>query len=378
MNGLLRKISQLREEEFAVSRIKPAAQEEQMKNYQVKRYISWMFLYLSVVFFVGAISLSVFMTRYWMRGEITTGEVIQIFNTTWNLGLALWFISDMTMPFFQSLGIASQAYSVMCDPQDVLDSPEAKDLVVKQGEIIFENVTFRYGTKKIFENKDVYIKGGEKVGLVGCSGAGKSSFINLILRFYPLEKGRIIIDGQDIACVTRDSLRQQVALIPQDTSLFHRTLEENILYGRTEASKEEVIEAAKKAHCDAFIRLCPEGYDTLVGERGTTLSGGERQRIAIARASLSKAPILILDEATSALDSLTEKYIQESLEKLTKNRTTLVIAHRLSTLAKMDRILVFEQGKIIEQGSHLELLQHNGYYARMWEMQVGGFLPDIV
>ena len=185
-----------------------------------------------------------------------------------------------------------------------------------------------------------------------------------------------MIDGQNIAEVTLESLRTQVALIPQDSTLFHRTLEDNIRYGRIDASNDDVIEAAKLAHCDEFIRKCPDGYASLVGERGTKLSGGERQRIAIARAMLTAAPILILDEATSALDSVTEKYIQDSLEKLMQNRTTLVIAHRLSTLAKMDRILVFDQGKIVEQGSHTALLEKGGHYAKMWQMQAGGFLPE--
>ena len=185
-----------------------------------------------------------------------------------------------------------------------------------------------------------------------------------------------MIDGQDIASVTLESLRAHIALIPQDPILFHRSLEENIRYGRIEASQSEVIAAAKLAHCDEFIKKCPAGYSTLVGERGTKLSGGEKQRIAIARAMLLRAPILLLDEATSALDSVTERYIQDSLEKLMASRTTIVVAHRLSTLAKMDRILVFDGGKIIEEGSHMELLGKQGHYAHMWQMQAGGFLPD--
>lgn len=201
--------------------------------------------------------------------------------------------------------------------------------------------------------------------------------MNLILRFYPIEKGRILIDGQDIAHITLDSLHNQVALIPQDPLLFHRTLEENIQYGKIEASKEEIIQAAKLAHCHEFIEKCPKGYASLVGERGTKLSGGERQRIAIARALLAASPILILDEATSSLDSITEKFIQESLERLMQNRTTIVIAHRLSTLAKMDRILVFDQGKIVEEGTHNELVAKEGHYAHLWKMQAGGFLPDV-
>ena len=208
------------------------------------------------------------MIMRWMQGGITTGEVIQIFNTTWNVIMVLWFAGEVIPQFFQSLGIASQALSVMEDPQDLLDSPKAVPLAVGKGEIIFENVSFQYGEKQLFQNKGVHIQAGENVGLVGYSGAGKSTFVNLILRFYPLEKGRILIDGQDIAGVTLESLRRQVALIPQDPVLFHRTLLENIRYGRIDASKEEVIEVAKLAHCDEFIRKSPEGYDSLVGERG--------------------------------------------------------------------------------------------------------------
>ena len=214
------------------------------------------------------------------------------------------------------------------------------------------------------------------MGLVGYSGAGKSTFVNLILRFFSLEKGRILIDGQDIASSTLESLRSNITLIPQDPILFHRSLEDNIRYGRIEAAQEEIITAAKLAHCDEFIKKCSHGYDSLVGERGTKLSGGEKQRVAIARAMLVQAPILILDEATSALDSVTENYIQESLEQLMTHRTTIVVAHRLSTLSKMDRILVFDQGKIIEQGSHQELMDKKGHYAHMWHMQAGGFLPE--
>ncbi len=361
---------------FEKSQIATYQNEERFKNYNARRYVAWMFLSLSILYLAGAAILFTYMVMSWMQSIITTGEIIQIFNTTWNVMMMLWFAGEVIPQFFQSVGIASQALFVMHDPQDVLDKPNVNALGVKQGEIIFENVSFRYGEKQLFQNKAVHIKAGEKVGLVGYSGAGKSTFVNLILRFYPVEKGRILIDGQDIADVTLESLRSQVTLIPQDPLLFHRSLEDNIRYGRINASKEEVIQAAKLAHCDEFIQRSPQGYGSLVGERGTKLSGGERQRIAIARAMLSGAPILILDEATSALDSVTESYIQDSLEKLMQNRTTLVIAHRLSTLAKMDRILVFDHGKIVEQGSHHDLLESRGHYARMWNMQAGGFLPD--
>ena len=348
---------------------------EQETNQKAQRYIQRMFVLLSVTYLIGIVALNGFMILYWTQGKISTGEIIQIFNTTWNMIFMMWFTGQEIPQFFQSIGIAKQALSVMHDPQDVLDPPQAEPLIVKKGEIIFENVSFHYGEKKVFSNKNIHIQGGEKVGLVGYSGAGKSTFVNLILRFYPVEEGRILIDGQDIAKITLDSLRKQVALIPQDPLLFHRTLEENIRYGRIEASQEEVIGVAKLAHSDEFIRKCSDGYDSLVGERGTKLSGGERQRIAIARAMIAGSPILLLDEATSSLDSVTEASIQDSLEKLMQGRTTIVIAHRLSTLAKMDRILVFDQGRVIEEGSHHDLLSKGGHYARMWNMQAGGFLP---
>lgn len=361
---------------FEKARIAIHQKEEREKNFQSNQYTAWMLLFLSVVFLLGGIFLNGSMILYWMAGKISTGEIIQVFNTTWNICFIMWFAGTMLPDFFQSVGIAKQALSVMQDPQDVLDTPQAAPLSVTRGEIVFKNVSFQYGQKQLFTKKNVHIRGGEKVGLVGYSGAGKSTFVNLILRFYPLQEGQIFIDGQDIAHVTLSSLHKEVSLIPQDPTLFHRSLEDNIRYGRIDASKEEVITAAKLAHCDEFISKCPDGYNSLVGERGTKLSGGERQRIAIARAMLAASPILILDEATSALDSVTEKYIQKSLENLIENRTTLVIAHRLSTLAQMDRILVFDQGKIVEQGSHSALLTQEGHYARMWQMQAGGFLPD--
>ena len=352
-------------------------QKEELKaNYQAQIYSVKMWSYLCAILALEMFTLVWFLIFYWMRGTVSTGEVVQVFYTIWNLSMAVLLIADRAPEFFQSVGIAKQALLVMQDPQDILDPPHSLDLSSYRGEIVFENVSFCYGEKNIFRDKNLKIHAGEKVGLVGYSGAGKSTFVNLILRFFSLEKGRILIDGQDIAHVTLESLRKNIALIPQDPILFHRSLEDNIRYGEVEASQEEVVKASKLAHCDEFIKNCSKGYDSLVGERGTKLSGGEKQRIAIARAMLLKAPILILDEATSALDSVTEKYIQDSLEKLMTNRTTIVVAHRLSTLSKMDRILVFDQGEVIEQGSHLELLNKQGHYAHMWQMQAGGFLPD--
>ncbi|MBX7067424.1 MAG: ABC transporter ATP-binding protein/permease [Parachlamydiales bacterium] len=358
------------------SALSPFQKDEFETNVFARRYVEKMrsvtSLFYATICFCG---INGFVIYLWLHHQITTGEVAQVFGTMWNIAAIMWAVGGALPVFFQSFGIAKQAYSVIKDPQDLGDKPDAKDLKVKTGEIIFENVSFQYGEKKLFENKHAHIRGGEKIGLVGFTGAGKSTFINLILRFFPLQKGKILIDGQEIADATLESIRRQIALIPQDPVLFHRSLRENISYGKPNATESEIIDAATQAHCDAFIRSLPGGYDAKVGERGTKLSGGEKQRIAIARAILLDAPILILDEATSSLDSVTEKYIQESLQKLMEGRTTLVIAHRLSTLSRMDRILVFDKGKIIEEGTHTSLMNLNGLYAKMWNMQVGGFLP---
>ena len=355
----------------------PFQKEEEKTNVSARRYVEKMrsvtsFFYATICF----LGINGFVIYLWLHHQITTGEVAQVFGTMWNIAAIMWAVGGALPVFFQSIGIAKQAYSVMLDPQDMGDKSDAKELKIQTGEIIFDNVSFHYGEKKLFSNKHAHIRGGEKVGLVGFTGAGKSTFISLILRFFPLHSGKILIDGQDIENVTLESLRRQIALIPQDPSLFHRTLRENISYGKPEATEAEIFAAAKLAHCDEFIRNIPTGYEAKVGERGTKLSGGEKQRIAIARAILVDAPILILDEATSSLDSVTEKYIQDSLQKLMQNRTTIVIAHRLSTLSRMDRILVFDKGKIVEEGTHTALMGKDGLYARMWNMQVGGFLPE--
>lgn len=355
----------------------PFQKEEETTNISARKYVEKMrsvtsFFYATICF----IGINGFVIHLWLQHQITTGEVAQVFGTMWNIAAVMWAAGGALPAFFQSFGIAKQAYSVMLDPQDLGDIRNANELKVQTGEIVFENVSFHYGEKQLFANKYAHIHGGEKVGLVGFTGAGKSTFINLILRLFPLHSGKILIDGQNIAEMTLESLRRQIALIPQDPILFHRTLRENISYGKPEATETEIFAAAKLAHCDPFIRNIPAGYEAKVGERGTKLSGGEKQRIAIARAILVDAPILILDEATSSLDSVTEKYIQGSLEKLMQNRTTIVIAHRLSTLSRMDRILVFDQGKIVEEGTHAALMHRNGLYAKMWNMQVGGFLPE--
>jgi ATP-binding cassette subfamily B protein len=267
--------------------------------------------------------------------------------------------------------------STLIVPQDIQDKTDARDLSIYKGQISFDHVEFQYkDTAPLFQKKSITIEAGQKVGLVGYSGSGKSTFVNLILRLFDVTDGSIKIDDHDIRDLTQDSLRRNIAMIPQDPTLFHRSLMDNIRYGRIEATDEEVIEAAKKAHAHEFISKLPQGYDSPVGERGVKLSGGQRQRIAIARAILKNAPILILDEATSQLDSVTESDIQDSLWDLMQNKTTIVVAHRLSTLLHMDRIMVFDQGKIVEDGTHKELLAMHGLYKNLWDAQVGGFIPD--
>lgn len=269
--------------------------------------------------------------------------------------------------------------SLLQEKPEVIDAATHPDLLIKRGEIVFNKVSFTYPGKvmPIFKNLSVNIREGERVALIGHSGGGKTSFIRLLQCLYSIEEGQIFIDGQDIALGSRHSLRSAIALVPQDPILFHRTLRENIAYAKPNATQEEIHEAAKQAHIDDFIRGLPQQYDTLVGERGVKLSGGERQRIAIARAILADRPILILDEATSSLDSKSERAIQEALHTLTNGRTSIMIAHRLSTVLDSDRILVFEAGRIVEEGSHSELItKENGIYANLFKLQSGGFLPD--
>lgn len=311
------------------------------------------------------------------KNLVSIGDFTFVMSLSISILWNLWFLASQFVSFSEQTGKCKQALTIISVPHDIVDSTDAKPLVVTRGEIAFNNVTFHYDEGiHLFQNKNLHIEPGQKVGLVGFSGGGKSTFVNLILRLFEVESGSITIDHQNIHEVTQDSLREQIALIPQDITLFHRSLLDNIRFGNPCATDEEIIEISKKAHCHEFISQLSAGYQSLVGERGIKLSGGQRQRIAIARAMLKNAPILILDEATSSLDSITEKYIQDALQVLMQGKTTIVIAHRLSTLSTLDRILVFDQGKIIEDGTHAELIALNGHYAKMWHMQAGGFLPD--
>jgi ATP-binding cassette subfamily B protein len=308
--------------------------------------------------------------------NITAGDFALILILNISILNCLNNLSSNIREFARSFGKVTQGLHTIYSILDIQDKENAKDIVITRGEILFKEVQFYYNkSKPIFENKSIRIYPKQKIGLVGYSGSGKSTFVNLVMRLFDVVQGQIIIDNQDIRDVTQKSLREAIGIIPQDLSLFNRTLMENIRYGRVNASDDEVIDAAKRANAHEFIIGLPEGYKTLVGERGVKLSGGERQRIAIARVILKDAPILILDEATSQLDSLTEQLIQESLKDLMQKKTTIIIAHRLSTLLNIDRIIVFDQGKIVQDGKHIDLMFEEGLYKTLWNTQVGGFLP---
>ena len=291
-------------------------------------------------------------------------------------GWIMWVVNGI----FENIGMVQDGLNTIAQPLSVQDAPQAKQLKVTRGQIRYEDVRFDYGGgRQVINHLNLTIQPGEKIGLIGPSGAGKSTLVNLLLRLYDLNGGRIVIDDQDIASVTQESLRSQIGMITQDTSLLHRSIRENLLYGRPDASEEALQLAIRRARADEFIPLLSDpqgrtGLDAHVGERGVKLSGGQRQRVAIARVLLKDAPILIMDEATSALDSEVEAAIQESLESLMQGKTVIAIAHRLSTIAKMDRLVVLDKGGIAEMGSHQELLAKNGLYARLWQHQTGGFV----
>lgn len=311
------------------------------------------------------------------RNVITIGDFGLILTIYINITECLTNLAKDVGKFSEHWGLVTQGLQKIMVSHDIEDAPHAHPLIIRQGVITFDHVTFGHRSPQpLFDNLSVTIQAGEKVGLVGSSGSGKTTFVYLMLRLFDVAAGTIYIDDQNIALVTQDSLRRAIGIIPQDPALFHRSIKENITYGSFDVSDEDIMAAAQKAHAADFIAHLSHGYHAMVGERGAKLSGGQRQRIAIARAILKNAPIIILDEATSALDSITEQHIQDSFTELMQGKTTIVIAHRLSTLLNMDRILVFDQGSIVEDGTHQSLLQERGAYFHLWNAQIGGFLPN--
>jgi ATP-binding cassette subfamily B multidrug efflux pump len=332
---------------------------------------------LNAMMVTGTGGLALFL---WTRGKVEVGTVAMALPLAWQIvNIAGWVAWQITS-IFENVGVIQEGMMTIAKPIALTDRPDAADLKVTRGEIRFEDVSFGYGRETgVIEDLTLTVKPGEKIGLIGRSGAGKSTLVNLLLRFFDLEGGRILIDGQDISAVTQESLRAQISMVTQDTSLLHRSIGDNIRYGRPQATEAEIVAAAKLAHADEFIRELEDwkkrtGYAAQVGERGVKLSGGQRQRVAIARVILKDAPILVLDEATSALDSEVEAAIQSSLGTLMTGKTVIAIAHRLSTIARMDRLIVLDHGRIVEQGSHDELLRHGGHYAALWRRQSGGFI----
>jgi len=318
----------------------------------------------------------------WSSEAITVGSIAVAVSLALRInGMSKWIMWEIG-GLFENIGTVIDGMKTLSKPIDIKDKPNAPRLSVKKGEIEFENVSFHYGEAKgVISNLNLRIRSGEKVGVVGRSGAGKSTLVNLLLRFHDVEEGQSKIDGQSISDVTQDSLRSNIGVVSQDTSLLHRSIRDNILYGNPTANESELIGATNQAHAHEFVQDLTDtfgnvAYDAQVGERGVKLSGGQRQRIAISRALLKNAPILILDEATSALDSEVEAAIQENLHCLMENKTVIAIAHRLSTIASLDRLIVLDKGQIVEEGTHDELLTLNGIYAQLWAHQTGGFIGE--
>ncbi len=363
-----------------IKSFKSVTSEEEQKRYRAWKFQMWQNLVTSM--FVAIFEfISVFISvSMWLKGELSVGTLVLIQTFMFTLFRIVFNMGQSATKFIKALTDAQEMVDIFESPIDVQDVERPEECKIKDGAIEVKNINFSYHSgehegEELFKDFSLSIKSGERVGLVGHSGSGKTTLTKLLLRFMDVDSGEILIDGQDIAKIKQDDLRRNISYVPQDPILFHRSLRENIAYGKGDATEEEIVEAAKAANAHEFISSLPEGYDTLVGERGVKLSGGERQRVAIARAMLKDAPILILDEATSALDSISERKIQQAFERLMQGRTTIAIAHRLSTIQKMDRIIVFDNGEIAEQGTHQELIKKKGgVYAELWAEQGSGFI----
>ncbi|EJL6480602.1 ABC transporter ATP-binding protein [Vibrio cholerae] len=350
--------------------------------YRQMRTLTSLLYSVDLINYLLLFSIAALSIQLWLAETVTVGVIaIGITIALRMQGMSKWIMWEIRA-LFESVGTVIDSMNTIANPVEIEDRPQAKSLQVKFGELSFAQVRFGYSAQKtVFDDLNLVIQAGEKVGIVGRSGAGKSTLVNLLLRFYDVQSGQIRIDGQDISHVSQESLRRHIGMITQDTSLLHRSIRDNILYGDPDADQAAIEEAARQAHAHNFIQELQDeqgrtGYDVQVGERGVKLSGGQRQRIAIARVLLKNAPILIMDEATSALDSEVESAIQENLHTLMAGKTVIAIAHRLSTIAAMDRLIVMDEGKIVEQGTHQELLAHKGIYAQLWAHQTGGFIGE--
>jgi ATP-binding cassette subfamily B multidrug efflux pump len=350
--------------------------EAHRRQVQLTTLLGFCLALLNAMMVVATAGLTIWL---WNDGRILVGTVAMALPLTWHIAAIAGWVAQNVTTIFENIGVVQEGMRTIAVPRQMPDRPDAVSLQITRGGVQFEGVRFGYGTARgVLHGIDLSVAPGERVGLVGRSGAGKSTLVNLLLRFYEIDAGRILIDGQDIAEATQESLRAHIAMVTQDTSLLHRSIRDNIRYGRLQASEWEVRRAATQAHALEFIEGLEDwygrrGFDAHVGERGVKLSAGQRQRIALARVILKDAPILILDEATSALDSEVEAAIQEQLDSLMRGRTVIAIAHRLSTIARMDRLVILDQGRIVEEGTHAQLLARGGTYARLWQRQSGGF-----
>jgi ATP-binding cassette subfamily B protein len=372
-NILVRQFGQEAAEQKRISLISSMAKSAELN---IRLFGEWMLIKSVLVITIGFGALMYVMVTEWQLGETTTGSLVFVLGLLLGMAYQLLFLGNAFQNGIQQFGQLRDSIKDILVTHTLVDSADACQLKISDGSFHITDANFAYGTQTVFDNFSLTISGGQKVGLVGKSGAGKSTLISLILREYDIQSGSIKIDDQDIKVVTQASLRNEIAVVPQEPMLFHRSIKENIAYAKPDATLEEIVEVAKKAYVDEFVSVLPERYDTLVGERGVKLSGGQKQRIAIARAMLKNAPILILDEATSALDSESEIEIQKALHSLMVGKTVIAVAHRLSTLREMDRIIVLENGKIVEDGSHDALLEFGGVYSRLWQQQAGGFIVD--